>query len=207
MSRITRCRMRKRSAILSIVLLIVLVAAGAFFLYHFGPSILSSPNGENTVNEDAMKKREAFRTRLTEARDDDARWVIIHEVFSEDLAESGYGDVESRIKAGLKVIYPGSEDILRIWPGITKRLQWTINDLKEIGASLDSEDRPFLWASQVTQGDISRILLEQLTGKKFKSTAEWNAWFAAKGKELVWDKNACMFTLGGATSKSGTGSS
>jgi hypothetical protein len=96
------------------------------------------------------------------------------------------------------------------YPEVVSRLNWTVQDLEDIGSNIDSEwgdwwgseylvdDSQALLtegASEWSQGELAQKLLTRLVNQNFKTRKQFEEWFSINRDNLAWDPATKMFVI------------
>ncbi|MDP6635874.1 MAG: hypothetical protein QGG42_13320 [Phycisphaerae bacterium] len=95
------------------------------------------------------------------------------------------------------------------YPEVVSRLKWTVQDLENIGANIDSM-RGEAWGSEHwcgsdrlirdggskwSEGQLARKLLRRLVNQNFKTRKQFDDWFSIHGNSLVWASSTKTFVI------------
>ena len=179
---------------------VVMAIALALFGMHCGRANRAEPMG---VRSPQLEKA------LREAETDEQRWEAVLDACSAMLEHRSDVPRNVVIKEGLFIPGPVADVILTEYPTITKRLDWSAEDLRQLGDQLESNETTFwdeettggcettraYYRSSLTYGQVASILLRELTGIEFTDKAQFDQWFAKNEEKLRWDDEARMFVI------------
>ena len=146
--------------------------------------------------------------QLLAARSDEEKWQIVVRRLAprcppgKDYESVNIPKPEEAFKE--EIVRSGNEFFLRCYPGIVKRLQFTLEDLENMGRHVDSiQPMPFgveisdrvVAQGEIPHGELVKGWLRVLVGRTFRNKAEFNKWLEENRGSLVWDQSLGRFEV------------
>ncbi len=148
--------------------------------------------------------------QLLAARSDEEKWQIVVRRLAprcppgKDYESVNIPKPEDAFRE--EIVRSGHEFFLRCYPGIVKRLQFTVVDLEKMGRHVDSiQPMPFgveisdrvVAQGEIPHGELVKGWLRVLVGRTFRNKAEFDKWLEENRDCLVWNQSLGKFEIKG----------
>jgi hypothetical protein len=145
---------------------------------------------------------------------DDEKYQVIRRLFRGNYATEQ--DFEFQLKSRLQSGLAEATLLQEYFPGLARRLQWTVQDLELAGPDLDRTHRrafdvlidpdagppeprlepEMMFVNRVlTIAECNRALLKMLTGRDFATSADFQAWFNGVKGSIRWNSEKGVFEV------------